>query len=181
MRGTYPNQSNTSPSVLWGLMLLNTRVCKSSRSHGLSYPVLPTTRFNVVVSLYGLPKSRGRIFHQIKNAQQAIPAYWGVPKSSRPFSLPLLNPKHSIHDVHGPLKKVVCKISPKFSPMFDFPTAPLKPSCQSHTHTRCLMVSRVFHGLFKRFFHACFMPQNGPKSSKQSSRQRNVSDFAICN
>ena len=76
---------------------------------------------------------------------------WEVPNNSLPFSLSWLNPKDSIHDVHGPHKKVARNGA----------TLHTKPSCESHwvTHPSFLMVFTGFYGLFTHFsrcFHAAF-------------------------
>ena len=136
---------------------------------------LPTTRFHYVVRLtpclYWTPwfhcLSLGPSKEQRQNLssnQECTISNTGRQEFPKvPFPSTCHSRSLIIHDVHGPHKK---KVARKVSHISISATTPLKTSCEPHTHTSFLMVFSGFHGLFRRlsrFFHACFMPQNGPK------------------
>ena len=93
-------------------------------------------------------------------------------KSSLSFSLPVLNPKDSIHDAHAPQKKIARNVSHQ---IFDFAKTLVKPSFESFPPV-FWWCSQVFHGLFTHFSHFKM-----DQTNQNNGLEKNALDLAICN
>lgn len=86
-----------------------------TRQETITHPWLSNHFFfeprHFIAYAYCLPKSRGRMFDQIKILQNKQYKPRRFPKSVLPFSLPLLNLKANIHDAGGPHKKETRNVS----------------------------------------------------------------------